>query len=413
MIIPRGRISHTIFQSLKYIFMALFQSLKEKNIISKFESEFAKYIGTKKCIAFPHARTALYFLLKELNLPEGSKILMPTLTIKFILDVVVSLGLKPCYVDYDLETYSFGIEDLKKLEDPEIKVMLLTPIFGIVPDMGEIKKYCDDRNIFLIEDFSQCLNGKYNKNKIGSFGNASIYSASSIKTLDTLGGGLLVTDNEDLYKNLKYKQEKLDSPKRFLLLKRAFINFARNIVTHPLVFNLVTIYLIRLISNMNKENSLRQTGTRNKKRLHKLPHEWFVSYSSVQAKIGLENIHKVILGDRKRRECANYYIEKIGSEYFAQGAKNSTNVFWQLPIKTENAKLFHDHLRIQGVDSALTSLQLICSLKEYPGHKNLSNSEMIFNNGLFIPCYAHLKRVEYKKVSRACINSINHISNLI
>ena len=41
----------------------------------------------------------------------------------------------------------------------------------------------------------------------------------------------------------------LDSPKRFLLLKRAFINFARNIATHPLVFNLVTIYLIRLISN--------------------------------------------------------------------------------------------------------------------------------------------------------------------
>lgn len=411
MIIPRGRISHSLAQSVKYTLWSLFSTLGDKIKIKQFEDTFSHYIGTKFCIAFPHARTALYFLLKEMNLPKGSKIIMPAMTIKFILDVVVSLDLDPVYVDYDMETYSFDISKLREIKDNDIKVMLVTPIFGVVPPMLEIKDFCIENDIFLIEDFSQCLNGKILDQKIGSFGNASIYSASSIKTLDTLGGGILVTDKKDLYINLRKEQEKMSPPRRFLLFKRAIINLIRNFATNPLLFNLFTIHIIRILSLKNKENTLRQTGTRDKSRLKELPKEWFFSYSSVQAKIALENIDNVINNDKKRKECAEYYINKIGSRYFSQGAKDATNVYWQLPMKTNNSKILHDSLRSQAVDSALTSLQLISSLNNYPGHKLLPNAERIFNNGLFIPCYAQLTKSDINKVSKACINSIKIFSN--
>ena len=411
MIVPRGRISHTLVQSIKYCFWSIFSSLTDAKKIDRLENSFSKYIGTEFCIAFPHARTALYHLLKEMNLPAGSKIVMPAMTIKFILDVVVSLDLKPVYIDYDMETYSFDISKLDSIKDRDIKVMLVTPIFGVVPNMLQIKGFCEKQNIFLIEDFSQCLNGKILDKKIGTFGKASIYSASSIKTLDTLGGGMLVTSSKDIYTNLKKEQEEMPPPSRFLLLKRAIINLIRNLATNPLLFNLFTIHMIKILALKNKENALRQTGTRDKTRLSKLPKEWFYSYSSVQARIALENINKVIDNDNKRIEFANFYFDKIGSKHFAQGAKNATNVYWQLPIKTNDSKAFHESLRSQGVDSALTSLQLISSLDNYPGHIHLPIAEKIFNNGLFIPCYAQLKKSNLKKVSNACINIINNFSN--
>ena len=406
MIIPRGRISHTLYQSMKYVFMSLVSNLNNKNKILRFEKSFASYIGSKHCIAFPHARTAIYFILKKLNLPQGSKIIMPALTIKFILDVVVSLGLEPQYLDYDLETYSFDLEELDKLDDPNIKVMLLTPIFGIVPNMHKIKEYCDKNDIFLIEDFSQCLNGRFGDKNIGSFGNASVYSASSIKTLDTLGGGFMVTDNDEIYLDLKKQFDSLKPPNRYLLFLRALLNFARNFATHLIPFNFITRHFIKIISKRNSENTLRQTGTRDKTRLNELPSDWFYSYSSLQAEIALENINDVKRKDSLRRECADHYIRTIGKKYFAQGCERSFNVYWQLPIKTSDSMKFHKALWSKGVDSALTSLQLISSLENYPGHTKLKNAEKIFNNGLFIPCYSQLKSKECTKVSDACIKTL-------
>ena len=406
MIIARGRISHTLRQSLKYVFWSLFNDLSSKGYVSKLENLFASYIGRKHCIAFPHARTALYFLLREMDLPIGSKILMPALTIKPILDVVLSLGLKPVYVDYDLETYFFDLVELKENDYSDVKVMLATPIFGVVPNMADIKDFCTDNCINLIEDFSQCLNGTFNNKKVGTFGVASVYSASSIKTLDTLGGGFLVTDDTSLYKKLVKERDNLKNPNRWLLIKRSCVNLIRNIATMPFIFNLLTIYVIRVMTLRNRENALRQTGTRDKTRIENLPADWFVLYSSVQAKIGLENIGNILNNDDRRISFAKTHIKQIGISHFAKGVEGAHNVFWQLPIKTNNAEKFHNSLRSNGVDSALSSLQLISSLADYPGATELPNASVIFNHRLFIPCYAYLKESDLKIISSACISAI-------
>ena len=77
----------------------------------------------------------------------------------------------------------------------------------------------------MLEDFSQCLDGMYNGLKVGRFGDIGIYSASSIKTLDTFGGGLLVCDKEQTHQNMRLEQGKLGKSKRLLLIKKIVIHF--------------------------------------------------------------------------------------------------------------------------------------------------------------------------------------------
>ena len=94
------------------------------------------------------------------------------------------------------KNYNISIESFKNT-----KACIITYLFGIVPNMDEILAFKND-DIKIIEDFSQCLNGKFKQQKIGTFSDISIYSCSSIKTIDTFGGGLLLTNNDIYFKEI-------------------------------------------------------------------------------------------------------------------------------------------------------------------------------------------------------------------
>ena len=209
LVIPRGIVYHKVIDDILSLIQAVFAKLDDVRKISKFEQQFADYIDCKYCIAFPFARTAIYAALKLQNLPEGAEIIMPPITIKPMLDVVLDLKLRPVFVDLDPNTLCFDLEQLKAAITANTKAILITYLFGIVPNMEQLIALCREKNLFVIEDFSHCLNGKYRDKKIGSFGNVGIYSASSIKTFDTYGGGLAVTNNDELANKLRNAQTKL------------------------------------------------------------------------------------------------------------------------------------------------------------------------------------------------------------
>ena len=94
---------------------SFFANLSNSKKIIEFENLFAKNSNRKYCVSFPFARTAIYFALKAKNIPKGSEIIMPPISIKGILDVVISLGLVPIYVDLDLQNFCLKRITLKML----------------------------------------------------------------------------------------------------------------------------------------------------------------------------------------------------------------------------------------------------------------------------------------------------------
>ena len=204
--IPRGVIYHKVLESVRYVLTSIFSALNDQSAIKKFESKFAEYCGREYCVAFPFARTAIYFTLKNLNLPSGSEVILPPVTIKGIVDVVLALDLVPVYVDWDFDTLNFQLDDLHRKASPKTKAVIITTLFGLVPDMKVLVDFFRDNGIFIIEDFSQCLNGSFDGKRVGTFGDVGIYSCSSIKTLDTLGGGLAVTSDAALHEALRKSQ---------------------------------------------------------------------------------------------------------------------------------------------------------------------------------------------------------------
>ena len=114
--------------------------LKDAEKIKQFETLFAKYIDRKYCVSFPFARTAIYYALRSQNLPKGSEVIMPPISIKGILDVVVHLGLVPRYVDLDLKNFCFD-EKLSEAINENTRAVIITYLFGTAPNIKNLSKF--------------------------------------------------------------------------------------------------------------------------------------------------------------------------------------------------------------------------------------------------------------------------------
>lgn len=393
-------IDHSVSESIEYLLRSSLQALNNRAVIEAFERKFAEYCGRRYCVAFPFARTAIYFTLKHLHLPKGSEIILPPITVKGIVDVVLALGLKPIYVDFDFDTLCFRLDALKQAVGPNTKAAVLTPLFGLVPDMRRLVDFFRERKIFVLEDFSQCLNGEYDGQRVGTFGEAAVYSSSSIKTLDTLGGGLAITDDKTLYAAWKEAQSSLSPPSRAFLLRKAWVNLIRNVATTRLVFSALTFPLLQLMRLWNPGRTLKHTGTRSTARLTALPRLWFRAYSSVQARIGLAQLADVASEDRQRIEHAEQVKMQSDRTRFPATTERSRNVYWQLLMRSEDAVQAQAALAAHGIDSSTTSLELVSALDDYP-NQPMPMATQIHTNGLFLPCFSRLSRRDVERVIEA------------
>ena len=401
--IPRGIIYHKLSYDFINIFRVLFSKLNNENLIKKFEDKFAIYNDSKFCVAFPFARMGIYYSLKAKNFPQNSEIIMPPITIKAILDVVLATGLKPIFVDINENDFSYNLADLKSKINENTKSILISYLYGIVPDVDEIIKLSKENDLYILEDFSQCLNGNQDDVKTGNFGDVGIYSSSTTKTLDTYGGGLCVTNNSSTYKKLLEYQSSQLKTNRIVLFKKIVQDFVRNLVTNILFFNLITIWLLKLLDLLNKNDTVKYVGSRSTERNSKFPKEYFYKFSSFQAKIGLETISDVNNYDSRRIQNVDFINKNLTTSTNKINTQNNRNVYWQYLFifdKNDRKKIV-DTFKKNKVDTAQTSLPLLPYMEDYGFNQETPTAKKIHENGYFIPSYHRLNNKDLLRISSA------------
>lgn len=390
--IPRGTIYHRVRDDLRSLGRALWGEIDDKGTIAAFEAAFAAYVGRAHGLSFPSARTAILATLRAKGFPPGTEIVMPPITIKPILDVVLHCGLVPVYVDLDPDTFCFDLDVLKRAITPKTRAVLVTYLFGLVPDMDRLMRICRERDLFVMEDFSQCLNGEHAGRKIGSFGDVSIYSSSFIKTLDTYGGGQLVCDEPALVDAIRPHKDAMAAPARTILVRKVLFDLCMNVATTRWVFHGLVFPLLRLLSLLRPEKVIRHLGLQSVTLLPALPRAWFHRYSSVQAALGLELLAHVAEGDARRSAHVERLKELLRGTplHFPRGAEGAKNVYWQFVVPVRDARRAQRALHAHGIDTSTTSLTHIAALPKSPYRGETPRAHAIHDNGLFIPAYPGL-----------------------
>jgi len=371
---------------LRIFFGKLVRAEKTRELEEAFRMRF----NVKEAIVFPHARTALYFILKSMNLEKGSEVLMHPMTIADMVNSIHTLGLKPVFVDIELDTFCIDPERLKKAITPKSKAILITYIFGIVPDVTKIQKIAQEHGLKIIEDGSQCFDAFYNGQRIGTFGDAAFFSLTNFKICSSLFGGMVVTNNKELADRLNdLRNSDLFPPQNSMLLQLLTKNLIYTVFFSKWMFSYFTYFIVLILEKTNPKLTYRLysgniktlLGLYENKLYSEFPAVYLADYSDAQAHVGLSSLAraKEITSVRIRNgELLRGLLQDIPGVKVPIQLDGAVNVYWRFPIVSNDMEGLKEFLLEHGIDSAPTYLTL-CSKEPgfEPYHASLPDAERL------------------------------------
>ena len=178
------------------------QSNYENN--EDFEKYFANWIGRKHVVSVGSATDALHFTLLAYGIGANDEVLVTDFSWISSSACVNMVGAIPVFCDIDINTYHIDIESVKRMTTPNTKAIIYPHLFGSMSDTTELQNYCKENGIVFIEDSAQSLGSSLNGVLAGTIGDASVFSFNSNKVIAGInGGGVVMTDDEELAKRVK------------------------------------------------------------------------------------------------------------------------------------------------------------------------------------------------------------------
>ena len=167
--------------------------------ITQFEEEFAKYIGTKYAISTSSCTGALHLILASLRLKKGDEVIVPNTTWVATANVVKYVNAEPVFTDVDKNTYTMSPESLERNITEKTRAIIPVHLYGHPADMDPILEIADEHDLYIIEDAAPSIGSEYKGKKVGTLGDAAGFSFQGAKLMVTGEGGMLITDNDEIY----------------------------------------------------------------------------------------------------------------------------------------------------------------------------------------------------------------------
>lgn len=166
--------------------------------VQQFEEDFASYIGVKHAVAVSSGTAALEILLRLLNI-EGKEVIVPTNTFVATPTSVLFSGGKPVFADIKEETLCLDPEDFKRKITTKTAGLILVHLAGLIcPEINEIRSYCKDHNLFLIEDAAHAHGAMIDGQMAGSLCDGGAFSFYPTKVMTTGQGGMITTNDSSV-----------------------------------------------------------------------------------------------------------------------------------------------------------------------------------------------------------------------
>ena len=351
--------------------------LTKGTVTLEFEAKFSKWLGRKYsvfCNSGSSANLLMLSVLKEKY--DSKKVVVPSVAWSTDLAPVIQLGLQPILCDCNMKDLAVDLEHLEKIfteESPD--ALLLVSALGLVPDMNKIVELCSKYDVILLEDTCESMGCEFVNRKLGTFGIMSSFSTFFGHHISTIEGGLISTDDKELYE---------------LLVAIRSHGWARD------------------LSVETQLNLLEEWNVSEFDSLYTFYYPGFNMRSTdLQAYIGLAQVDKLDDWGRKRLTNFNLYQELIENDYWKPDIDLNHFVSnFAYPIIHPNRNIIVENLRKNDVEVR----PLICGsmgtqpfyVKKY-GRLELPNVSVVDKYGFYVPNHPTLT---YDEIELIC-NIVN------
>jgi len=165
--------------------------------VPKWEEEFAKLQGSKKCVAVGSGTQALHTSLEALGIGAGDEVITSPCTDPGTIASILSARALPVLADIDRESFQNDPVDIERRITNNTKAIMPVHIAGAPCDLERIMAIAKKYNLIVVEDSCQCVLSEYQGKKLGTFGKVGCFSFQSSKTVACGEGGSIIGDDEE------------------------------------------------------------------------------------------------------------------------------------------------------------------------------------------------------------------------
>lgn len=329
--------------------------------IDMFEEKFASYCGTKYALAVSNGTTALHLTLVALGITAEDEVIIPDLTFVATGSAVKYIGAKVVTVDIEEDTLCIDPKTVEKAITSKTKAIIPVHLYGHPANMIEINKIAKKHNLFVVEDAAEAHGATEFGKKVGGLGDAGIFSFYGNKIMTSGEGGMITTNNEELYNKMKrLRDHAMDKEKRYWHTEVGFN------------YRMTNLQAALGVAQFDRIDEL----LAKKKKIF----EWYQE--------GLKNIPNIKLNYQK-----NSY----------------TNVYWMICIEIDGYdEVKRNNLILELKDKNIDSRPYFYPISDMPMYENAITpiTHKVYQRGLNLPSYFDITKEQVKYIINTVITVI-------
>ncbi|MFP4461176.1 MAG: DegT/DnrJ/EryC1/StrS family aminotransferase [Thermotogota bacterium] len=169
--------------------------------VEEFEHRIAEYSQRQYAVAVNSGTSALDLIGRSLGIGPGDQYITTSFSFITTANILLYVGATPVFADIETDTFNIDPQSIEELvrKDPSIKGIITVDVFGHPCDWDEINRIAKQYHLTIIEDSCEALGSEYKGKRCGSYGEAGAFAFYPNKQITTGEGGIIVTDNEDIY----------------------------------------------------------------------------------------------------------------------------------------------------------------------------------------------------------------------
>ncbi|WP_296102440.1 DegT/DnrJ/EryC1/StrS aminotransferase family protein [uncultured Agrobacterium sp.] len=194
---------HEEYEAIQSVIQSGMFTMGQK--VAEFEKAFADYVGSRYCVMVNSGSSANLVMIGALRyksespLLPGAEVIVPAVSWSTTYYPLYQYGLKLRFVDIDKDTLNFDLEKLEQAITPNTRAILAVNLLGNPNDFNKIRTIIGDRDIVLLEDNCESMGATFEGKQTGTFGLMGTYSSFFSHHISTMEGGMVVTDDEEIY----------------------------------------------------------------------------------------------------------------------------------------------------------------------------------------------------------------------
>lgn len=373
------------------------QLTKTDNATEQFEDEICRRFNVAAAVCVPMARTGLYLTLMETIRP-GHKVVMSPLTIVDVVNAVLLAGGVPVFGDICRESCALAPEKAESLLDGQTDAVLVTHLHGQTAGARVFRDICTRRGIPLIEDAAQAFGAVEDGKRLGTIGDAGIYSFGFFKHVSTWRGGMVVSNDRALIGRIRTRIQKLPQVSRRKLLAAGLSGLMVDIATWPPLFSSLTYPVVRRNMPFVNRSLDPESGA---SRLKTFPDDYLRPMRQWQAGLGLRQLDRLENYSRSRLAHAKEYhhgLEGLSGIIKPQQREDLSNIYTYFPIQARDRQNVLQYAQRRGRDFAAQHLRNCADLPEFRElYRDCPEARAAASELILLPTYPRYPLIEVQR----------------